>query len=107
MDRFLFKLLLIYLTALGVVIGASLIGSMAAIVANDRPIRTMIKIAEEIKIWALVAAIGGTFSSIEIFETSIFQGEFSLIVKQLFYIISAFAGAHSGYILITNMAGGK
>lgn len=107
MERFVFKLLLIYLTALGVVIGAALIGSLAAIVAGDRPIRTMVKIAEEIKIWALVAAIGGTFTTIEVFETGIFQGQFSEVIKQVFYILSAFAGAHSGFMLVVTAAGGK
>lgn len=105
MDFFYQKLILIFFTSLGVLLGASLIGSIAAVLVGYPPIEILVKIAREIKIWAIVAAIGGTFSTIEILQLGIFEGEIRALAKQLFYIISAFAGAHLGYLLIIYLAG--
>lgn len=105
MNFFYQKLILIFFTSLGVLLGASLIGSIAAILVGYPPIEILIRIAREIKIWAIVAAIGGTFSTIEILQLGIFEGEFRVLAKQLFYIISAFAGAHTGYLIIINLVG--
>ncbi|MCR6546075.1 YtrH family sporulation protein [Dehalobacterium formicoaceticum] len=105
MNLFYQKLLLIYFTALGVLVGASLIGSIAAVITRYPPIEILLRISREIKIWAIVAAIGGTFSTIEILQLGILEGEIRALIKQLFYIISAFAGAHTGYLIITHLVG--
>ncbi|HBT47283.1 MAG TPA: hypothetical protein DEA73_05315 [Peptococcaceae bacterium] len=107
MEGFFPKLLLVFFTALGVILGASLVGSLAALLAGQPPLRTMAQLALDIKIWAMVAAIGGTFTALEVLELSLLEGQFRALVKQLLLIIGAFAGAQVGYFIITSLAGGK
>ncbi|WP_366922717.1 YtrH family sporulation protein [Metallumcola ferriviriculae] len=107
MDSFSQKMLLILFTSLGVELGASLVGALAAVLAGGPPLRTMAKLAYEIKIWAIVAAIGGTFTTIEVLELGLFEGELITVIKQILYIISAFAGAQLGYFILSNLAGGR
>ncbi|NLW07122.1 MAG: hypothetical protein GX039_03945 [Clostridia bacterium] len=107
MDDFLAKLLLSFFTALGVVLGAAIIGSLAAILVGHPPLRTMTRLALEIKIWAIAAAMGGTFSAIEIISQGLMQGHIRVLAKQLLFIIMAFIGAQLGYWLIQVLAGGE
>ncbi|GAW91281.1 YtrH family sporulation protein [Calderihabitans maritimus] len=107
MESFGQKLLLIFFTALGVVLGASLIGSLAAVLSAQPPLKTMTKLAYEIKIWAIVAAIGGTFTTIEVLEMGIFEGEIINVIKQFLFIFSAFLGAQVGYSIIWSLSGGQ
>ncbi|WP_227766823.1 YtrH family sporulation protein [Zhaonella formicivorans] len=105
MELFYQKLILIFFTALGVLLGASLVGSLGAILVGYPPVEIMLKLAREIKIWAIVAAIGGTFTTIEILQLGILEGEIRALIKQLFYLISAFAGAHLGYLIVIYLVG--
>ncbi|HHU31358.1 MAG: YtrH family sporulation protein [Zhaonellaceae bacterium] len=105
MNLFYEKIILIFFTAFGVILGASLIGSLSGIVMNYPPYEIMLKLAQEIKIWAIVSAIGGTFTTIEILSLGIFEGEIRTLIKQLFFLISAFAGAHLGYMVIIYLVG--
>ncbi len=105
METFVNKTVLIFFTALGVMLGASIIGSLAAVLVGEPPIGTMLKLAKEIKIWAIVAAIGGTFSTFEVLESGLFQGEVRAVVKQLIYIVSALAGAQFGHYLLLTISG--
>lgn len=105
MDLFYQKLLLIFFTSLGVLLGASLVGSLAAVIVGYPPLEIMLKLAREIKIWAIVAAIGGTFTTIEILQMGLLEGEFRALIKQLFFLISAFAGAHLGYLTLIHLVG--
>lgn len=101
------KTLLIFFTALGVELGGALIGALAAVLTSQPPIRTMANLAIDLKIWAIVAAIGGTFTTIEILETGILEGQLRIVAKQLIFISSAFGGAHIGLLVITGLAGGR
>ncbi|MCD5407506.1 MAG: YtrH family sporulation protein [Desulfotomaculum sp.] len=101
------KMVIIFFTAVGVVVGAALIGSTAAMLVRQPPVTIMVRLAGEIKIWAVVAAIGGTFTAIEVLESGIFAGEIRAVIKQFLYVISGFAGAQVGYFLILSLAGGK
>ncbi|KJS11154.1 MAG: hypothetical protein VR67_15555 [Peptococcaceae bacterium BRH_c8a] len=105
METFSHKTVLIFFTSLGMMLGASVVGSLAAVLVGEPPIGTLLKLAREIKIWAIVAAIGGTFSTFEVLETGLFQGEVRAVVKQLLYIISALAGAQFGHYLLLTIAG--
>jgi hypothetical protein len=107
MNLFFQKIILIFFTAFGVILGASLVGSLSGILVNYPPYEIMLKLAQEIKIWAIVAAIGGTFTTLEVLSLGIFEGEIRTLIKQLLFLISAFAGAHLGYLLITHLAGKK
>ncbi len=89
-----------FLIAFGIIIGASIFAGIGAIFSGDPPLKTMLDLAGSIKIWAVAAALGGTFSSFEIFDKGLFNGEFKSIVKQIIYIFTALLGANVGYGLV-------
>ena len=60
----------------------------------------MLDVSKSIKIWAVAVALGGTFTTFEIFEKSLFQGDIKSTLKQAFYIVAALIGANSGYSFI-------
>lgn len=90
-----------YFIAFGVLIGGSLIGGLGSLLTGEPPMTTIFRIANSLKIWALVAAIGGTFDTFYSFERGIFLGETRDIVKQILLIISATGGAQTGSLLIS------
>lgn len=102
---FIVTLLLTFCVALGVNLGGSLMGSMGAILLHRPPLKTMLELSEELKIWAMVAALGGTFGVIRTFEAGVFGKQFTGLVKQLLIIGSAFLGAHLGYLIIISLGG--
>ena len=104
MERFYVKLVYIFFTALGMIIGGSLIGSISAALFGFGPLRVMSQLAKDLKIWAAVAAIGGSFSSLQTLETGILEGEMRLVIKQLGFMVTAFAGAHLGYLIIAALS---
>ncbi|KJR99040.1 MAG: hypothetical protein VR68_09705 [Peptococcaceae bacterium BRH_c4a] len=107
MENFEHKIVLIFFTALGVMLGSVMIGSLAAVLVREPPVAVMLKLSRDIKIWAIAAAIGGTFSTFEIFESGLFSGEVKAVVKQILYITSALAGTQLGYYLILALCEGK
>jgi hypothetical protein len=100
------RLVVIFFTAGGVLLGAALAGALGAALTGQPCISTMMRLAREVKIWAIVAAIGGSFSTFEIFESGLFRGEVSAVVRQLLYVLASLAGAQAGYYLILTMGGG-
>lgn len=106
MERFYVKLIFIFFTALGMIIGGTFIGSVAAALFGHGPLRTMSSLAKDLKIWAAVAAIGGTFDSLQTLETGLLEGHIRLVIKQLGFMVSAFTGAHFGYVLIMALSNG-
>jgi hypothetical protein len=90
-----------FFIALGVLLGGTLIGAIGAFLAGEPPLTKMFEFANSLKIWALVAAIGGTFDAFYSFERGIIQGETRDIVRQVLLIISAMGGAQTGWLLIT------
>ncbi|KRG14529.1 YtrH family sporulation protein [Lederbergia galactosidilytica] len=89
-----------YFIAFGVVIGGSLIGGMAAFVTGD-PLLTQIQnISSQIRIWAIVAAIGGTFDTVYSFEKGFLDGGTKDLFKQFLLILSAMGGAKSAALII-------
>lgn len=64
------------------------------------PLTIITSLANRLKIWALVAAIGGTFDAVYSFERGIIEGNTRDIVKQLLLILSAMGGAQTGYLII-------
>ncbi len=95
-----------FFTALGVVIGGAIIGSLPGLILDGRPLRAAYDLARGLKLWAMVVAIGGTFPTIRALESSILGGELLVLGKQLLLIAGAFLGANTGYWLITTLAGG-
>lgn len=89
-----------YFIALGVLLGGSLIGGLAAFLTGQPLLTTIYRLSSLLRIWAIVAAIGGTFDTFYTFERGIFQGETKDIIKQILLIISALGGAQTGALLI-------
>lgn len=67
----------------------------------------MLVIAKPIKLWAIVAAIGGTFTTIQVIDSTVWSGEIRLLLHQLTMIVSGFLGASVGYWIVLTIAGGE
>lgn len=100
MGGFVSRCLLDFFVAFGVVLGGTMLAGICAVLTMEPPIYRMTSVAEQIKIWALVAAIGGTIDPIRAIEANFIEGHLSPAFKQILYIVCAFAGAHSGSTLI-------
>lgn len=100
MQRYIQTVLLTFFVALGVSLGGSLAGALGALLARRPPGSTMIELAEELKLWALVAALGGTFNLIRGLEAGFLGRHLPDLLKQLLLLLCAFGGAHLGYVII-------
>lgn len=80
--------------------GGALIGSIGAFATGEPPLTLMGRIANRLRIWAVVAAIGGTFDAISNFERGIFEGSTIDIVKQILLIITAMGGVQTSLVII-------
>jgi hypothetical protein len=89
-----------YFIALGVLLGGSLIGGLASFLTGNPPLTEIYRLSLNLRIWAIVAAIGGTFDAVYSFERGLMEGQTDDLVKQIFLILSAFGGAQSGALLI-------
>lgn len=97
-----------FFIALGVILGGSTLGALAAFLSTQQPpLYTMLELAEKLKIWALVAALGGSFGAFKAIEIGFLSGQPAEIFKQLALITSAFSGAHLGYLLLKYSLGGN
>ncbi len=100
MNGFLASLILTYGLAFGVVIGGSLLSGMAALLVLQSPTERMLTIANHIKIWAVVIAIGGTIDPIRYIENQVAEGHIDTVMKQIILILVAFVGAHTATAII-------
>ncbi|QKS72043.1 YtrH family sporulation protein [Paenalkalicoccus suaedae] len=101
MDKdFLATLIIDFFVAFGVIVGGSFLGGIGAYLIGKPPLTIMNDLATTLKIWALVAAIGGTFDAISTIERGIFEGTHADIVKTSIIIVAALFGAHSGSVFI-------
>ncbi len=99
-------LILNFFIAFGVVVGGALCGALSTLITQHPPFHTMTELADKLKIWGLVAALGGTFTAIKAIEVGFLDGQLESVVKQILLLISAFLGSHLGYLLIVHIAGG-
>ncbi|HHY99987.1 MAG TPA: sporulation protein [Tissierellia bacterium] len=100
MSSFYFNFIQNFLIAFGVVVGASLFSGLGAIVINKPPLKVMTDVAASIKIWAIAASLGGTFSSFTMIEKGLFEGEIKTLIRQVFFILVSLTGANAGYEFI-------
>jgi hypothetical protein len=100
MAHFITKLATDFFIAFGIVLGGSLLGGISSVIFLEAPSINMERIAGNIKIWAMVAAVGGTIDPLRVIESNFLEGYLSPAIKQILYFISAFIGAHLGYLLI-------
>ncbi|GAA0484159.1 sporulation membrane protein YtrH [Salinibacillus aidingensis] len=99
-ERFIPTLVQCFFIAFGVLAGGSLIGSIGAYFVGEPPLTIMARLAKSLRIWAIVAAIGGTFATIETLEKGLLQGSTIDIVRQVAYIISAMTGVQTAVTCI-------
>lgn len=99
-ERFFAAFIHCFFIAFGVIVGGSVIGSFGDFATGDAPLSSMNRIADRLKIWAIVAAIGGTFDTISKVERGIFDGSTFDLLKQVLLIISAMGGVKVGLTLI-------
>ncbi|WP_442601476.1 YtrH family sporulation protein [Paenibacillus sp. KN14-4R] len=97
---FLTKVIVDFCVAFGVVLGGSMLAGIAAVITLQSPTVKMLLIAENIKIWAMVAAVGGTIDPIRYIESNFLEGNITPALKQILLIVAAFIGAHIGTTLI-------
>jgi hypothetical protein len=108
MSHFMLTIILNFFVAFGVITGGSFLGGIGALLAGQPPFFWMGEIfAEKLKIWAVVAAIGGTIDTLAAIERGFLSGSHGEILKHLLFIFSAFLGAHSGTKLIQWFVGGQ
>ncbi|AZR74957.1 hypothetical protein BBF96_15270 [Anoxybacter fermentans] len=100
------RLVAVFFTALGVILGGSFIGGLAALFTKDSPIKMMGEISQRLKLYAVVSSIGGTFNNLRILEGGFFQRELSIIFQQIVIIITGFIGANIGVWIIKTLIGG-
>lgn len=101
------EILLAFFSAFGVLVGGSVFGSIAAFLTHASPFRTMRELVKVYRIWAIVVAIGGTFPTIRVLESTLFDGQLLALIRQLMIIVSALLGAYLGYWLIMTLTGGE
>lgn len=89
-----------YFIALGVILGGSLIGGLSAFLIGEPPLTEIYRLSNSLRIWAIVAAIGGTFDAVYNFERGLMHGQTGDLVKQIFLILSALGGAQTGALII-------
>jgi hypothetical protein len=100
MKQFLGTIILDFFVAFGVVVGGSLLGGLGAFVIGQPPMHMMKDLAVKLKIWAVVAAIGGTVDTLSVIERGFFEGAHGEIFKQIIFIFSALLGAYTGSFLV-------
>lgn len=99
-ERFIAQFINCFFIAFGVIIGGAIIGSMGSFATGDAPFTSMNRIAKSLRIWAIVAAIGGTFDAIANFEKGILDGSTFDLFKQIMLILSAMGGVKTAVMLI-------
>ncbi|OCT11686.1 sporulation protein [Paenibacillus pectinilyticus] len=100
MAGFWASIIMYFCIAFGVVFGGSMLSGIAAVFTLQSPTEKMLTISENIKIWAMVAAVGGTIDPIRYIESHVALGQINPAIKQIIYIIVAFTGAQFGTSLI-------
>ncbi|MBB3108270.1 hypothetical protein FHS18_000298 [Paenibacillus phyllosphaerae] len=89
-----------FFTAFGLVFGGSILAGIGAVFVFMPPSTLMLKTATQLKIWAIVAAVGGSIDPIRVIESNFLDGHMSPVAQQIGYIVCAFLGAHIGTELI-------
>lgn len=100
------KAIIDLLIAFGVVVGGSLLAGIGSVFVLAPPTIYMLETATKLKIWAIVAAVGGSIDPMRYIESNLLEGHFSPVAVQIFYILCSFLGAHLGTELIKTICRG-
>lgn len=85
------------------VVGGSLFSAATALITGQLPEAVMLQTAQELKLWAILASLGGSFTTMRSLEGGFTTGRLDLVLAQLLHIVTAFAGAHLALILLDLM----
>lgn len=96
------RLITIYFIAFGITLGGTFLAGFSALLTRQAPFELMKDVAQDLKFWAIIAAIGGTFDALKGIEEGFLGGQYSSLLRQIFYFFAAFFGANtaSGMILM-------
>ncbi|MBN8236927.1 YtrH family sporulation protein [Halobacillus kuroshimensis] len=104
-DRLIVSMIQCFFIAFGVIVGGTLIGSIGSYLTGEAPLTAMFRIAKSLRIWAVVAAIGGTFDAISNFEKGILDGSTFDMFKQIVIIVAAMGGVKAALLLFEWLLG--
>ncbi|WP_245575665.1 YtrH family sporulation protein [Alicyclobacillus contaminans] len=97
-----------FLVAFGMVVGGSIFGGIAVMMTTHRPpFLFMESLAERLKIWAMVAALGGSMDALKAIGDGMWSRKIDTVGKQLIYFIVAFIGCQLGALVMHWLAGGS
>ncbi|WLR50200.1 YtrH family sporulation protein [Bacillus tianshenii] len=99
-ERFMASFLNCYFIGFGVLFGGVLVGGLGAFITGEPPLTMIFRLEKSLKIWAIVAAIGGTFDAISNFQRGIFYGEPLSAFKQILLIVAAMGGTQTASLFI-------
>lgn len=105
MSDFYTKAAFCFFIAFGVVMGGALLAGLGSVFLWAPPKDKMLQVAGNLKIWALVAAVGGTIDPMRYIEYHVVEGHFSPAIQQIGIILFSFLGAHMGTELVQWMCG--
>ncbi|WP_035453595.1 YtrH family sporulation protein [Alicyclobacillus herbarius] len=104
MNGFLGNLFAYFFIAMGMVLGGSLLGGVAAAIIHwPAPMGYMLQLADRLKIWAMVSTLGGTMDTLRAIETGVLHANLNVLGKQFTYLTAAFIGCQVGYWLIETL----
>ncbi|WP_304458449.1 YtrH family sporulation protein [Alicyclobacillus sendaiensis] len=89
-----------FFVSMGLVIGGALFGGLAALLTHHDPQAAMNALASDLKVWAIVAALGGSMDVLRVIDRGVFGLHIGPMIRQLIYLFAAFLGCHVGYIVI-------
>ena len=69
------------------------IGGLAALFYPESPFYRMQELAGDVKLWAIVVVIGGTFPTLRALDSGLFGGEVIHLVRQMAVIMAGFLAA--------------
>lgn len=93
-----------FFTALGVILGGALIGSIAPLLTGGLPLAAARRLANDLKLWAIAVAIGGSFPTYRVLEAGLFSGQLGTVLGHLIILLAALSGAQVGAWLVQWLA---
>ena len=105
LGTYLAQLITHFMVAFGIVLGACLLAGITAVITLKPPAQVMNEYALNIKIWAVIAAVGGTIDPFRSIESKFLDGQLSPAIQDILVIVTAFLGAQAGVKLILLIGG--
>ena len=104
---FITNLVIDLFVSMGMVVGGALLGGLGAVLRHSPPMATMLNLADQLKVWALVSTLGGTMDTLRVIETGVLGGQLLPVGRQFAYLIAAFIGSQVGFLLIRSLVGSE